>query len=330
MITFPEFVYGKTCCQSKPELAALLNAVVLSGKIINSEIRRAGLADLLGSNGEQNVQGEVQTKMDLFANDSLKYALINRRVAAGYASEEEEHIVLFNDGLAENARYVVLADPLDGSSNIDVNVTVGTIFSVYERITPIGYPVTIDDFTQPGRAQVAAGYIIYGSSAMLVYTTGKGVHAFTYDQSLGEFFLCNEKMQLPPTGTTYSINEGNMCNYSQGIRDYVTKCQQENISTGKPFSSRYTGSLVADFHRNLIHGGIYLYPESRIYQQGKLRLMYECNPMGFIADQASARATNGLLSVLDIDPDELHQRSPFYAGSSQLMKELHITLKNTL
>ncbi|RPD99713.1 class 1 fructose-bisphosphatase [Candidatus Pantoea deserta] len=330
MITFPEFVYGEACCKSKPELAALLNAVVLSGKVINSEIRRAGLADLLGDTGDQNVQGELQTKMDLFANDCLKNALLNRRVAAGYASEEEEHIVLFNDGLAESARYVVLADPLDGSSNIDVNVTVGTIFSVYERITPIDSPVTIDDFTQHGRAQVAAGYIIYGSSAMLVYTTGKGVHAFTYDQSLGEFFLCRDKLQLPSTGTTYSINEGNMRNYSQGIRNYVANCQQENISTGKPFSSRYIGSLVADFHRNLIHGGIYLYPESRIYNQGKLRLMYECNPMGFIAEQASARATNGLLSVLDIDPDELHQRSPFYVGSSELIKKLHINLVSML
>lgn len=330
MITFPEFVYSEECCKLNSELAALLNAIALSGKIINSEIRRAGLAELLGNSGEQNVQGEVQTKMDMYANDCLKDALFNRRVVAGYASEEEEHIVLFDDGLAESAPYVVLADPLDGSSNIDVNVTVGTIFSVYERITPVGSPVTLNDFTQHGRAQVAAGYIIYGSSAMLVYTTGKGVHAFTYDPSLGEFFMCHNKLQLPSTGSTYSINEGNIRNYPKGIRGYVIKCQDESASAGKFFSSRYIGSLVADFHRNLIYGGIYLYPESNVYNQGKLRLMYECNPIGFIAEQASARATNGVLSVLDIVPKELHQRSPFYVGSSELIKELHLSLSETL
>ncbi len=326
MITFPEFVHGQRCCASSPDLAELLNAVALSGKLINSEIRRAGLTDLLGLNGDNNVQGEAQMKMDLFANERLKESLFNRRVVAGYASEEEEDIVLFGDGCAENARYVLLADPLDGSSNIDVNVPIGTIFSVFERITPTGQPVTLDDFIQSGRDQVAAGYIIYGSSAMLVYSTGKGVHAFTYDPSLGEFFLSRSGMKLPNSGDTYSINEGNMQQYPEGVQSFISTCQQENSTSGKPFSSRYIGSLVADFHRSLIHGGIYLYPETPAHKQGKLRLMYECNPIAFVAEQASASATNGLRSILDVTPYHLHQRCPFYVGSARLIDALQNSL----
>ncbi|HIE9438191.1 class 1 fructose-bisphosphatase [Klebsiella sp. P1CD1] len=222
-----------------------------------------------------------------------------------------------------------MADPLDDWSHIDVNVTVGTIFSVYEKITPIGSPVIIDDFTQHGWAQATAVYIIYASSAMLVYITSKGIHVFTYVLSLSELFLCRDKLRLPSAVTTCSNNEGNMRNYSQVIKNYDANCQQENIITGKPFSSWYIDSRVADFHRNLIFGGIYIYPESRIYNQGKLRLMYECKLMGFIAEKASARATNSLLSVLDIVPDKLHQRSPFYIGSSELIKKPHINLVST-
>ena len=240
-----------------------------------------------------NVQGEVQMKLDLYANEKLKAALKARGEVAGIASEEEDEIVIFDGERAENAKYVVLMDPLDGSSNIDVNVSVGTIFSIYRRITPVGTPVTEEDFLQPGSAQVAAGYVVYGSSTMLVYTTGYGVHAFTYDPSLGVFCLSHEKVRFPASGNMYSINEGNYIKFPLGVKKYIKYCQEQDEATQRPYTSRYIGSLVADFHRNLLKGGIYIYPSTASHPQGKLRLLYECNPMAFLAEQAGGKASDG-------------------------------------
>lgn len=261
-------------------------------------------------------------KLDLFANEKLKAALKARGEVAGIASEEEDEIVIFEGERAEKAKYVVLMDPLDGSSNIDVNVSVGTIFSIYRRITPLGQSVTEDDFLQPGHKQVAAGYIVYGSSTMLVYTTGHGVHAFTYDPSLGVFCLSHEKVRFPEKGNMYSINEGNYIKFPQGVKKYIKYCQEQDESTQRPYTSRYIGSLVADFHRNLLKGGIYLYPSTASYPQGKLRLLYECNPMAFLAEQAGGKASDGKNRILDIIPNKLHQRAPFFVGTESMVNDV--------
>ena len=253
MKTLGEFIVEKQheFSHATGELTALLSAIKLGAKIIHRDINKAGLVDILGASGAENVQGEVQQKLDLFANEKLKAALKARDIVAGIASEEEDEIVVFEG--CEHAKYVVLMDPLDGSSNIDVNVSVGTIFSIYRRVTPVGTPVTEEDFLQPGNKQVAAGYVVYGSSTMLVYTTGCGVHAFTYDPSLGVFCLCQERMRFPEKGKTYSINEGNYIKFPNGVKKYIKFCQEEDKSTNRPYTSRYIGSLVADFHRNLLN-----------------------------------------------------------------------------
>ncbi len=212
-------------------------------------------------------------------------------------------------------------DPLDGSSNIDVNVSVGTIFSIYRRITPIGQPVTEEDFLQPGNCQVAAGYVVYGSSTMLVYTTGNGVHAFTYDPSLGVFCLSHERVRFPEKGNMYSINEGNYIKFPLGVKKYIKYCQEQDEATHRPYTSRYIGSLVADFHRNLLKGGIYIYPSTASHPSGKLRLLYECNPMAFLAEQAGGKATDGFRRILDIAPEKLHQRAPFFVGTSSMVED---------
>lgn len=244
-----------------------------------------------------------------------------RGEVAGIASEEEDEIVIFEGDRAENAKYVVLMDPLDGSSNIDVNVSVGTIFSIYHRITPIGQPVTEADFLQPGHRQVAAGYVVYGSSTMLVYTTGCGVHAFTYDPSLGVFCLSHEKVMFPTEGKMYSINEGNYIKFPMGVKKYIKYCQEQDEATGRPYTTRYIGSLVADFHRNLLKGGIYIYPSTASHPNGKLRLLYECNPIAFLAEQAGGKASNGRDRILDINPTELHQRVPFFVGTASMVEK---------
>ncbi|MCL6408352.1 class 1 fructose-bisphosphatase, partial [Dickeya dadantii] len=236
--------------------------------------------------------------------------------------EEEDEIVIFEGDKTENAKYVVLMDPLDGSSNIDVNVSVGTIFSIYRRITPLGTSVTEADFLQPGSQQVAAGYIVYGSSTMLVYTTGHGVHAFTYDPSLGVFCLSHEKVCFPEKGNMYSINEGNYIKFPSGVKKYIKYCQEQDEETQRPYTSRYIGSLVADFHRNLLKGGIYLYPSTASYPKGKLRLLYECNPMAFLAEQAGGKASDGKHRILDITPEKLHQRSPFFVGTESMVDDV--------
>lgn len=321
MKTLGEFIVEKQhdFPHATGELTALISAIKLGAKIIHRDINKAGLVDILGASGVENIQGEQQMKLDLFANEKLKAALKARGIVAGIASEEEDEIVIFEG--VENGKYVVLMDPLDGSSNIDVNVSVGTIFSIYRRITPAGTPVTEEDFLQPGNQQVAAGYVVYGSSTMLVYTTGCGVHAFTYDPSLGVFCLSAEKMEFPEKGYTYSINEGNYIRFPQGVKKYLKFCQEEDQPTHRPYTSRYIGSLVADFHRNLLKGGIYLYPSTASHPQGKLRLLYECNPMAFLAEQAGGKASDGKNRILDLTPETLHQRSPFFVGNTSMVDD---------
>ncbi|SFN34775.1 class 1 fructose-bisphosphatase [Xenorhabdus japonica] len=323
MKTLGEFIVEKQhdFPHATGELTALLSAIKLGAKIIHRDINKAGLVDILGTSGVSNVQGEVQMKLDLYANEKLKAALKARGEVAGIASEEEDEIVIFDGDRAENAKYVVLMDPLDGSSNIDVNVSVGTIFSIYHRITPIGQPVTEEDFLQPGNRQVAAGYVVYGSSTMLVYTTGCGVHTFTYDPSLGVFCLTHEKVQFPEKGNMYSINEGNYIRFPMGVKKYIKYCQEQDEATQRPYTTRYIGSLVADFHRNLLKGGIYIYPSTASYPTGKLRLLYECNPIAFLAEQAGGKASDGANRILDIAPTKLHQRVPFFVGTKSMVEK---------
>ncbi len=321
MKTLGEFIVEKQhdFPHATGELTALISAIKLGAKIIHRDINKAGLVDILGASGAENIQGEEQMKLDLFANEKLKAALKARGIVAGIASEEEDEIVIFEG--VENGKYVVLMDPLDGSSNIDVNVSVGTIFSINLRITPPGTPVTEEDLLQPGSQQLAAGYVVYGSSTMLVYTTGCGVHAFTYDPSLGVFCLSAERMTFPEKGYTYSINEGNYIRFPQGVKKYLKFCQEEDKETHRPYTSRYIGSLVADFHRNLLKGGIYLYPSTASHPKGKLRLLYECNPMAFLAEQAGGKASDGKNRILDLVPQSLHERSPFFVGNDHMVDD---------
>ena len=291
-------------------------------KVIHRDINKAGLTNnIIGNSGVENVQGEAQMKLDLFAHNTMKQALMSREEVAGFASEEEENFIAFDTERGRNAKYVILTDPLDGSSNIDVNVSVGTIFSIYRRVSPIGTPVTLEDFMQPGNRQVAAGYIVYGSSTMLVYTTGHGVNGFTYDPSLGVFCLSHENIQIPQTGKIYSINEGQYLKFPMGVKKYLKYCQEEDKETQRPYTSRYIGSLVSDFHRNMLKGGIYIYPSATNYPNGKLRLLYEGNPMAFLAEQAGGVASDGYNRILDIQPTALHQRVPLFIGSREMVKK---------
>lgn len=322
--TLGEFIVAKQhdFPHASGELSSLIGSIKLAAKIVNREINKAGLVDITGASGEENIQGEQQQKLDLYANDKFKAALENRGQVCGVASEEEDEAVAFNKALNKDAKYVVLMDPLDGSSNIDVNVSVGTIFSIYRRISPIGTPPTEEDFLQPGNQQVAAGYIIYGSSTMLVYSTGNGVHGFTYDPSLGVFCLSHEDMKIPQDGNIYSINEGNYIRFPEGIKQYLKYCQEISPEGNRPYTSRYIGSLVADFHRNLLKGGIYLYPSTQAYPNGKLRLLYECNPMAMLIEEAGGKATDGETRILDLKPTELHQRVPFFVGSTNMVDKV--------
>ena len=322
--TLGEFIVAKQhdFPHASGELSSLIGSIKLAAKIVNREINKAGLVDITGASGEENIQGEQQQKLDLYANDKFKAALENRGQVCGVASEEEDEAVAFNKALNKDAKYVVLMDPLDGSSNIDVNVSVGTIFSIYRRISPIGTPPTEEDFLQPGSQQVAAGYIIYGSSTMLVYSTGNGVHGFTYDPSLGVFCLSHEAMKIPQDGNIYSINEGNYIRFPEGVKQYLKYCQEINPEDNRPYTSRYIGSLVADFHRNLLKGGIYLYPSTQAYPNGKLRLLYECNPMAMLIEEAGGKATDGETRILDLKPTELHQRVPFFVGSTNMVDKV--------
>ena len=306
---------------STGELSRLLNAVRLAAKTVNHEVNKAGLVDIIGVTDQTNHSNEVQQKLDVFANQAFKNALTNREIVCGFASEEEDSFIELSsvkDGSSNN--YIVLIDPLDGSSNIDTNVSVGTIFSIYRRISKKGEPVTELDFLQKGKNQVAAGYILYGTSTMLVYSTGHGVNGFTLNPALGTFYLSHPNMKYPNSGFIYSINEGNYVHFPDGIKKYIKYCQMDEED--RPYTSRYIGSLVSDFHRNLIQGGIYLYPSTSSYSSGKLRLLYECNPMAFLAEQAGGAAINGTERILDIEPIELHQRTQFYCGSKNMVKDV--------
>ncbi len=312
---------------SSGELSRLINSIRLAAKVVNHEVNKAGLVDILGDAGDTNIQGEDQQKLDVYANDIFMKRLINRQIVCGIASEEEDDFVTISGSdKANNSKYVVLIDPLDGSSNIDVNVSVGTIFSVYRRVTEAGTPVQLEDFLQKGNKQVAAGYIVYGTSTMIVYTTGYGVNGFTLNPAIGTFYLSHPDMKFPEDGNIYSINEGNYIHFPQGVKDYLKYCQMEEGN--RPYTSRYIGSLVSDFHRNMIKGGIYIYPTSTKAPKGKLRLLYECNPMAFIAEQAGGKASDGYERMLDIKPTELHQRVPFFCGSKNMVDVAETFMQN--
>ena len=300
----------------------MLSDIALASKIVSNDVRKAGLVDhILGAQGGQNVQGEEQQKLDVVADEAFIRAFENGGEVCGIASEENDDYLAFESEQAQNANYVILFDPLDGSSNIDVNVSIGTIFSIYRRVSPQGSKATLADMLQPGTQQVAAGYVLYGSSTILVYTTGHGVNGFTLDPSIGEFFLSHPDMKMPENGRLYSVNEGNLNDFDPQLRAYLAYCQSNENQTGKPYSGRYIGSLVADFHRNLIKGGIYIYPTVPSAPKGRLRLLYECNPLAFIAEQAGGLATNGTDRILDIKPTALHQRVGFYIGSKKMVEK---------
>ncbi|WP_410221699.1 class 1 fructose-bisphosphatase [Pedobacter sp.] len=305
---------------AKGELSRLLRDIGIAAKIVNREVNKAGLVDILGDAGTTNIQGEGQKKLDVYANDQFISALRSGGECCIVATEEEDNFVPIDSPVSKNARYIVCIDPLDGSSNIDVNVAVGTIFSIYRRKSTEGL-ATIDDVLQKGTEQVAAGYVIYGSSTMLVYTTGKGVNGFTLDPSIGEFCLSHPKMKVPEDGVIYSINEGNYVHFPEGVKKYLKYAQVEDKETRRPYTSRYIGSMVADIHRNLIKGGIYIYPTTAASPKGKLRLLYECNPMAFIIEQAGGMASDGLNRILDINPTELHQRTSIFIGSPKMVKK---------
>lgn len=306
---------------SSGDFSRILSAIRLAGKIVSQQINKAGLAsNILGAVGSENVQGEEQQKLDVYADDQFIKALRARGIVCGLASEENEDFIDFPEN--EDAKYIVAIDPLDGSSNIDVNVSVGTIFSVFRRITPVGTPLTKEDFLQPGTAQVAAGYIIYGSSTMLVYTTGNGVNGFTFDPGIGVFFLSHPNLKCPEDGKIYSMNEGNLTKCPKGIQDYIAYCQSGNNDIGKPYTARYIGSLVADFHRNLLKGGVYMYPSTEAAPNGKLRLLYECSPMAYLMEQAGGKASTGSARVMEVMPTELHMRVPYIVGSKNMVEKV--------
>ena len=308
------------------ELAGLLRDIGLAAKRVNTEVNKAGLVDILGDAGSINVQGEEVKKLDVYANNQFMGVLQHGISCAGIGSEELDDIVVFDDPVSNNSKYVCLFDPLDGSSNIDVNVSIGTIFSVFRRVSELGKPATQEDFLQPGNKQVAAGYVIYGSSTMLVYATRRGVNGFTLDPSIGEYTLSHPNIKCPEKGKIYSVNHGNFFQYEEGVKSYITVCQKKDKATGGPYTQRYIGSMVADVHRNLIKGGIFMYPGTTDKPKGKLRLLYECNPFAFFMEIAGGKATNGKIRVLDIQPTELHQRTPFFVGSKLMMEELESCL----
>ena len=313
---------------SSGELSRLINSITLAANVVNHKLNKAGLVDIIGETGKTNVQDEKQQKLDVYANNKFRDTLINRNIICGYASEEDESFISVNSDDKNNQNsYIVLIDPLDGSSNIDVNVSVGTIFSVYRRISEIGSSVSIDDFLQKGRKQVAAGYIIYGTSTMLVYTTGDGVNGFTLNPAIGSFYHSHANLKFPKKGSIYSVNEGNYLQFPDYLKKYLKFCQMEEDN--RPYTSRYIGSLVSDFHRNLIKGGIFMYPNTSKNPKGKLRLLYECNPISFICEQAGGLAIDGEENILDIQPDALHQRIPFYCGSEKMINQLQTFIKNS-
>jgi len=302
------------------ELSNLLRDIALAAKRVNVEVNKAGLEDILGDTGKTNIQGEGVQQLDEFANAEFMAVLRQGISCAGMASEELDDFVCFDEELCNQSKYVVVLDPLDGSSNIDVNISIGTIFGVYRRKSPKGFPCVKEDFLQKGENMVAAGYIIYGSSTMLVYATRRGVNGFTLDPSMGEFTISHPDIKCPKNGSIYSVNQGNYYNYDDRVKKFIDSCQNKSVSNKPACSLRYTGTMVADMHRTLLKGGIFLYPATEDHTNGKLRLIYECNPFAFILEMANGHATNGDKNILSIQPSSLHQRTPFFAGSNQMMK----------
>jgi fructose-1,6-bisphosphatase I len=293
------------------ELSQLLRDIALASKVVNREVNKAGLIDIMGAVGSQNTAGDDQQKLDVLANIRFTRALTKGGEAGALVSEEMDAFIdLKNDG-----KYVIAIDPLDGSSNIDVNVSIGTIFSVYRRKSPVGTPIQEEDVLQTGDEQVAAGYVLYGSSTMLVYTTGHGVNGFTYEPTLGEYFLSHPDMRMPLDGKIYSVNEGSANSFSKPMKAYLQYCKDQR------YTARYIGSLVADFHRNMLKGGIYIYPATAKDPKGKLRLIYECNALAFVAEQAGGAATNGRERILSLTPETLHERTAFYVGSQKMVEK---------
>src|SRR5258708_347659 len=308
------------------ELSNLLRDMGLAAKRVNVEVNKAGLVDILGDAGTINVQGEDVKKLDVFANNQFMGVLRHGISCAGIGSEELDDFVVFNDEISNNSKYVCLFDPLDGSGNIDVNVSIGTIFSVYRRVSPKGQPCTREDFLQPGNRQVAAGYMVYGSSTMMVYATRRGVNGFTLDPSIGEWTLSHPDIKCPETGKIYSVNHVNFFPFEEPVKSYIDTRHKKNRDNGGPYTQRYIGSMVADVHRNLIKGGIFMYPATIAKPKVKPKTLYECNPSAFIVEVAGGKATNGKQRILDVQPTELHQRSSLYIGSKNMMDELETYL----
>ena len=302
----------------------LLSGLTLATKMVEAKIRQGGLSDALGAKGSINVQGEVQQKLDVYANEALLHTLGARDSVAALVSEENEEPIIIN-GDPESGKYIIIFDPLDGSSNIDVNVNVGTIFSIHKRQPGQDLETAV---LQPGYKQVAAGYVVYGPSTVLVYTAGNGVHGFTLDPTIGAFVLTDDHMTMPQQGPYYSTNEANETSWPKPYQEFVNRMRRGELG-GKTYSSRYIGSLVADFHRTLLKGGVFLYPPTAKTPNGKLRLLYEANPLSFIAEQAGGAAVNGPDRVLDIQPESIHQRTPFVVGSRREVETLQALVKNS-
>jgi fructose-1,6-bisphosphatase I len=321
LITLEEFIIrGQNRFRGATgELSQLLRDIGLAAKIISREINKAGITNILGYQGSENVHGERVKKLDVFSNEQMLSALSRSGNVSMIISEEDEEIIRLK---SSSGKYLVFTDPLDGSSNIDVNVSVGTIFSIYRRVSDLADEPGLEDALQPGISQTAAGYVVYGSSTMLVYTTGLGVTTFTLDPSIGEFFLTDNNIRIPELGTTYSINEGSYRSWNDGLKKYIKFCQEEDPASHRPYSARYIGSMVADLHRILHKGGIFIYPSNKTYPNGKLRLMYECNPMAFIIEQAGGRAIDGKKRLMDIVPTDIHECSPIFIGSKSNVDEV--------
>jgi len=317
MITTVQGHIQKNISEASGTFGWLMSGITLATKMIEAKIRAAGLSDIYGAFGQQNVQGEQQQKLDVFANQALIHCLGTRDSVAALVSEEDEQPVTFDRSL-DTGKYIIVFDPLDGSSNIDVNVNVGTIFSVHRRLT---WGSLEESVLQPGTKQVAAGYVLYGPSTVLVYTTGDGVHSFTLDPTIGAFVLSQENMKMPEKGPYYSVNDSSMATWPEGYESYVAAMRADG------YSARYIGSLVADFHRTLLKGGVFLYPPNKQKAGGKLRLLYEANPLSFIAEQAGGMASSGMGRIMDIKPTEIHQRTPFIVGSRHEMELFEKAMK---
>ncbi len=319
IVTLDEFIIRqeKDFDYATGELTGLLRDIGVAAKIVNREVNKAGLVNIVGLADNQNASGDAQQKLDVYANDKLIECLQNSGECCAIASEENEDIIQIPSRSSKKSHYVVMFDPLDGSSNIDVNVSVGTIFAIYRRQSDPANEATMEDFLQPGTKQVAAGYVLYGTSTILVYTTGRGVNGFTLDPSIGEFCLSHTNMRIPENGDNYSVNQGYYSKFDLEMRRYIDHCSDQN------YGLRYIGSMVSDIHRILIKGGIFIYPATRKYPKGKLRLLYECNPLSMIIEQAGGKAINTQLKrILDMHPTELHQRSTIAMGSPAMVDEL--------